>query len=88
MTYLIRVTCGDCTGTDPQGCFSGGYGYATVEDEEGIGYSVHDNPTEVGERYAAEFLTRDQAEHVLETMEQTIDWPAVWHGEIVPHIAP
>lgn len=83
MTYIIRVTCSDCTGIDPQGCFSGEHGYVTADHEMDDSYRVPDNPATISEQAAAVFPTHVHAERALEMLEHADDWPGPWQGVVI-----
>lgn len=81
--YRVRIRCRDCTGEDPAGCFSGGYGWVEIRDRpiSGATYWVNDSGTSASR--ASIFSEVASAEDAREEVESDIDWAGPWTAEVV-----
>lgn len=81
--YRVRVSCRDCTGEDPEGCFGGGYGWIEVREHpaEGGVYRVDDSG--ISRSRAAIFPDMNTAEDARAEVESNDCWAGPWDTEIV-----
>ena len=81
--YRVRVSCRDCTGEDPEGCFGGGYGWIEVREHpaEGGVYRVDDSG--ISPSRAAIFPDMNTAEDARAEVESNDCWAGPWDTEIV-----